>query len=61
MDTLCDHMEMLWLCSYQTGTMVFSLYTQVGHLTTFYVGHNLELLFDSWQINTVEGKRHLPN
>ena len=22
---------------------------------TFYVGHNLELLFDSWQINTVEG------
>ena len=26
---------------------------------TFYVGHNLELLFDSWQINTVEGKHHL--
>ena len=51
---------MLWLCSYQTGN-VFSLYTQVGHLMTFYVGHNLELLFESWQINTVEGKRHLPN
>ena len=26
---------------------------------TFYVGHNLELLFDSWQINTAEGKHHL--
>ena len=26
---------------------------------TFYVGHNLELLFDSWQINTAEGKHRL--
>jgi len=28
----------------------------VGHLTAFYFGHNLELLFDSWQITTPAGR-----
>jgi len=27
----------------------------VGHLTAFYFGHDLELLFDSWQITTPAG------
>jgi len=28
----------------------------MGHLMAFHFGHNLELLFDSWQISTPAGR-----
>ena len=52
------NVSILCLCSLEYCGCFFSN-PQAGHLMTFYVGHNLELLFDSWQINTAEGKHHL--